>query len=143
MAGPHHGPLGRPHQEDHMHITKDDIPVKIDAPGAIARQQTDFGAAFGVMGAEYFSLGKGADLAPLLEGLRGDVCDSAHWGYVIHGSVVVSYSDGSTEQCVTGDMFHWPAGHSVRVEEDADLVLFSPQSEHTPVIEHIKAKMGV
>ena len=126
-----------------MHITKNDIPVKIDAPGAIARQQTDFGAAFGVMGAEYFSMAKGADLAPLLEGLRGDMCDSAHWGYVINGTVTVTYSDGSTEQCAGGDVFHWPAGHSVRVEEDADLILFSPQSEHTPVLEHIKHKMGV
>ena len=49
-----------------MHVTKNDIPVKIDAPGAIARQQTDFGAAFGVMGAEFFTMAKGADLAPLL-----------------------------------------------------------------------------
>ncbi len=126
-----------------MHITKNDIPVKIDAPGAIARQQTDFGAAFGVMGAEYFSMAKGADLAPLLVGLRGDVCDSAHWGYVVEGAVTVTYSDSTTEQCVTGDLFHWPAGHSVRVDEDADLVLFSPQSEHTPVLEHLKSKMGV
>jgi hypothetical protein len=126
-----------------MHITKNDIPVKIDSPGAIARQQTDFGAAFGVMGAEYFTMAKGADLAPLLEGLRGDMCDSAHWGYVINGTVTVTYSDGSTELCAGGDVFHWPAGHSVRVEEDADLILFSPQSEHTPVLEHIKHKMGV
>ena len=71
------------------------------------------------------------------------MCDSAHWGYVINGTVTVTYSDGSTEQCASGDVFHWPAGHSVRVEEDADLILFSPQSEHTPVIEHIKHKMGV
>ena len=49
----------------------------------------------------------------------------------------------SCGSCASGDVFHWPAGHSVRVEEDADLVLFSPQSEHTPVIEHIKHKMGV
>ena len=42
-----------------MHITKNDVPVKIDAPGAIARQQTDFGAAFGVMGAEFFTMAKG------------------------------------------------------------------------------------
>lgn len=126
-----------------MHITKSDIPVKIDAPGAIARQQTDFGAAFGVMGAEYFSMAKGADLAPLLEGLHGDLCGAAHWGYVIGGAVTVTYADGTTESCAGGDLFHWPAGHTVRVEEDADLVLFSPQSEHTPVIEHIKRKMGV
>ena len=122
-----------------MHVAKNDIPVKIDAPGAIARQQTDFGA----MGAEYFTMAKGADLAPLLEGLRGDVCGSAHWGYVINGLATVSYSDGSTEQCATGDMFHWPAGHSIRFDEDTDFVLFSPQSEHTPVIEHIKRTMGL
>jgi hypothetical protein len=126
-----------------MHISKNDVPVKIDAPGAVARQQVDFGAAFGVMGAEYFTMAKGADLAPLLEGLRGDMCDSAHWGFVINGVVTVTYSDRTTEECSTGDLFHWPAGHSVRVEEDADLILFSPQSEHTPVIEHIKNKMGV
>ncbi len=126
-----------------MHISKDTIPVKIDAPGAVARQQVDFGAAFGVMGAEYFTMAKGADLAPLLEGLRGDMCDAAHWGFVINGVVTVTYSDATTEECATGDLFHWPAGHSVRVEEDADLILFSPQSEHTPVLEHIKSKMGV
>jgi mannose-6-phosphate isomerase-like protein (cupin superfamily) len=117
--------------------------VKIDAPGAIARQQTDFGAAFGVMGAEFFTMAKGADLAPLLEGLHGDMCQSAHWGYVIDGNVTVTYGDDTTETCAEGDLFHWPAGHSVRVEEDANLILFSPQSEHTPVLDHLKSKMGV
>ena len=125
-----------------MHITKNDVPVKIDAPGAIARQQTDFGAAFGVMGAEYFTMAQGADLAPLLVGLHGDMCQSAHWGYVIDGVVTVTYSDATTEVCAAGDLFHWPAGHSVRVEEDANLVLFSPQSEHTPVIDHIREKIA-
>ena len=40
-----------------MHIKKDDIPVKIDAPGAIARQQTDFGDAtgYGKISGEYFT----------------------------------------------------------------------------------------
>ena len=125
-----------------MHITKNDVPTKIDAPGATARQQTDFGAAFGVMGAEYFTMARGADLAPLLVGPRGDMCDAAHWGYVIDGAVTVTYADGSEEQCVEGDLFHCPAGHSVRVDDDANLVLFSPQSEHTPVLDHLKAAMG-
>ncbi|MEX2628163.1 MAG: hypothetical protein WD225_14860, partial [Ilumatobacteraceae bacterium] len=85
-----------------MHLNQHDIPVKVDAPGATARQQTDFGAAFGVMGAEHFKMVTGTDLAPLLEGLHGDVCHSAHWGYMIDGEVVVTYSDGSTETCTTG-----------------------------------------
>ena len=126
-----------------MHITKADIPVKIAIPGATARQLPDFGIAAGAIGAEYFSLAEGTDLAPLIEGLDGDVCHSAHWGYVIAGDVVVTYHDGTDERCVTGDVFHWPAGHSVRVEQDAELILFSPQVEHGAVIDHIATKLGV
>lgn len=125
-----------------MHITKDDIPVRIDAPGATARQLPDFGDAAGTIGAEYFSLAAGTDLAPLLEGLEGDVCHAAHWGYVIAGDVVVTYTDGTDERCRTGDVFHWPAGHSVRVDEDAELILFSPQHEHGAVMDHILDKMA-
>lgn len=125
-----------------MHPQKDDIPVRIDAPGATARQLPDFGEAAGTIGAEYFTLGAGTDLAPLLEGLDGDACHSPHWGYLITGDVVVTYRDGTSERCVGGDVFHWPAGHSVRVERDAELVLFSPQVEHGAVMDHILSKMG-
>lgn len=124
-----------------MHRSKDDIPVKIDVPGATARQLTDFGVASGTIGAEYFTMATGTDLAPLLEGLEGDVCHGAHWGYVITGDVVVTYSDGTIEDCTTGDLFYWPPGHSVRVDRDAELILFSPQVEHTQVMDHILAKL--
>lgn len=125
-----------------MRLPKEDIPVKIDAPGAVARQLPDFGIASGAIGAEYFTMGAGTDLAPLLEGLDGDMCHGPHWGYVIAGDVVVSYRDGTTEQCTTGDVYYWPPGHSVRVERDAELVMFSPQAEHTAVLDHILAKMA-
>lgn len=124
-----------------MHITKNDIPVRVEAPGAVARQLPDFGVAEGVIGAEYFSLGAGTDLAPLLAGLEGDVCHAPHWGYLIAGDVVVTYADGTDERCTTGDVFHWPAGHSVRVDEDAELILFSPQVSHGAVLDHIEAKL--
>lgn len=126
-----------------MRLPKNDIPVRLDAPGATARQLTGFGEASGTMGAEYFSLAAGVDIAPLLKGLEDDACQSPHWGYVINGDVVVSYTDGSSDRCATGDVFHWPAGHSVRVEQDADLILFSPQDEHGPVIDHLKVGMGL
>jgi len=126
-----------------MHLQKQNIPVRIDAPGAVARQLPDFGVAAGTMGAEYFSLGAGADLAPLLVGLHDDLCQAAHWGYVISGAVVVTYTDGSSERCSTGDVYFWPSGHTVRVEEDAEMILFSPQDDHGPVMDHIKAAMGL
>ncbi len=126
-----------------MRLPKNDIPVRLDAPGATARQLEGFGEASGTMGAEYFSLAAGVDIAPLLVGLQDDACQSPHWGYVINGDVVVSYTDGSSDRCATGDVFHWPAGHSVRVEQDADLILFSPQAEHGEVIDHLKVGMGL
>ena len=127
-----------------MRIAKDDIPVKIDAPGATARQQTDFGDAsgFGTIGAEYFTMDAGTDITPLLQGLEDDLCHAPHWGYMIEGKVTAIYGDGSEEQTVAGDLFYWPPGHTVRVGEDAAFVLFSPQQEHTAVMDHINEKMG-
>ena len=44
--------------------------------------------AGGDFAAEYFSLGAGTDIAPLLQGLEDDACQAPDWGYVIHGAVV-------------------------------------------------------
>lgn len=125
-----------------MHLSKNDIPVRVDAPGAVARQLPDFGTASGAIGAEYFTMAAGTDLAPLLQGLDGDLCQSPHWGYVIDGDLIVTYTDGTEETCSVGEVFHWPAGHTVRVERDAELILFSPQDLHGPVIDHIAKQVA-
>ena len=49
--------------------------------------------------------------------------------------------DGSEEQPVGEDLFYWPPGHTVRADEDTDVILFSPQEEHTKVIDHLRAKL--
>ncbi|MDZ4826150.1 MAG: cupin domain-containing protein [Actinomycetota bacterium] len=126
-----------------MRIAKNEIPVKINVPGAVARQAPGFGEASGTsFGAEYFSLGAGTDIAPLLKGLEDDACQAPHWGYMISGEVVVTYTDGSDETCAGGDLFYWPPGHSVRVLDDAEVILFSPQVEHTHVMDHMLAAMA-
>lgn len=127
-----------------MHITKNDIPTKIDVPGAIARQAINFGDAsdYGSLAAEYFSLGTGTDIAPLLKGLDDDACHAPHWGFIISGEVVIAYTNNSEETCVGGDLFYWPPGHSVRVVRDAEVILFSPQVEHGEVLNHMLATMA-
>ena len=120
-----------------MHIDKQDIPVVMAVPGATARQI----AAGDELAAEYFSLGAGTDIAPLLHGLEGDACQVPHWGYVIDGTVVVTYTDGKTETCSQNDLFYWPPGHTVKVNKDAEVVLFSPQHEHTEAIVHMQNAM--
>ena len=125
-----------------MHVNRDDIPTRIDVPGARARQATEFGdTAAGTLGGEFFTLGAGTDIAPLLEGLVDDACQAPHWGYMVSGAVVVTYTDGTAERCSAQDLFHWPPGHSVRVLEDAEVVLFSPQDEHGDVLDHMLARM--
>ena len=127
-----------------MRIAKQDIPVRIDVPGAIARQKTGFGdaAGYGTISGEYFSLGAGTDIAPLLQGLENDLCQSPHWGYLLQGALTVTYADGSSEALNGGDLFYWPPGHTVKVGEDAEVILFSPQHEHSAVIDHMLGKMA-
>jgi hypothetical protein len=126
-----------------MRIAKEDIPVRIDVPGATARQLTDFGDAtgFGKIGGEYFSLAEGTDISPLLQGLDGDLCQSPHWGYLLEGKLTVSFADGHDETVSTGDIFYWPPGHTVRADADSEIILFSPQHEHGLVIDHILEKL--
>lgn len=126
-----------------MRITKNDIPAKINVPGAVARQQTNFGdaAGYGQISGEYFSLAAGTDIAPLLKGLHGDLCQAPHWGYLMQGEVTVTYADGRAEAITGGDLFYWPPGHTVKVGKDAEVIMFSPQHEHTEVMDHMLGKM--
>lgn len=61
---------------------------------------------------------------------------------MISGEVVVTFSDGDEETVSGDDLFYWPPGHSVRVVQDAEVILFSPQVEHIAVMDHMAAQMG-
>lgn len=126
-----------------MRIRKDDIPVKIGIPGATARQELNFGDAtnYGTLAGEYFSLAGGTDITPLLKGLEDDLCQAPHWGYLIEGRVRVIYKNGEQETVSSGDLFYWPPGHTIQVEQDAEIVLFSPQNEHCAVVEHLQQQL--
>ena len=128
-----------------MKIAKNDIEVKMQIPGAILRQRTDFGDAtgFGKISGEYFSLSKGVDTTPLFKGLDGDLCQCPHWGYVISGKITTTSASGKQESVQANDLFYWPPGHNVLVDGDAEIVMFSPQHEHTHVINHMIEKVKV
>lgn len=127
-----------------MRIAKQDVPERLNVPGAVARQALEFGDAtgYGKIAGEYFSLGAGTDIAPLLKGLEGDLCQSPHWGYLIDGEITVTYRGGEEETVSGGDLFYWPPGHSVRVGKDAEVILFSPQAEHCEVVDHLRSQLA-
>ena len=126
-----------------MKISKDNIEVKMEIPGAVIRQKTDFGdaAGLGKISGEYFSLSAGVDTTPLFMGLEGNLCQCPHWGYLLSGKLIVTYANGTEEIVNTKDLFYWPSGHNVKVIEDAEIIMFSPQEEHTHVIDHMKEKV--
>ena len=126
-----------------MKILKDDIEVKMEIPGAIIRQKTDFGDASGLgkMSGEYFSLSAGVDTTPLFMGLEGNLCQCPHWGYLISGQLTTTDAKGIEESVNAKELFYWPSGHNVKVNKDAEIVMFSPQLEHTHVINHMIEKV--
>lgn len=127
-----------------MRIAKDDVDVRMQIPGATIRQRKNFGdvTGYGKISGEYFSLSAGVDTTPLFEGLEGNVCDCPHWGYVLRGQLTTTDSSGNRETVGTNDLFYWPPGHNVKVDDDAEIVMFSPQHEHSRVIDHMIAKTG-
>ena len=127
-----------------MRVAKDDVRVMMDIPGAVVRLQDGFGdtTAYDRMSGEYFSLAAGVDTAPLLEGLEGDACQCPHWGFVLEGKLTTTDADGRQETVSAHDLFYWPPGHNVKVDEDAEIIMFSPAREHTLVVEHMLKKVS-
>jgi hypothetical protein len=123
-----------------MRVAKEQVDVKLDIPGATIRQRKDFGDAsgLGMISGEYFSLAAGVDTTPVFQGLEGDQCQCPHWGFVLRGRITTTDAQGSQETVSADDLFYWPPGHNVRVDADADIIMFSPQHEHDVVIDHMR-----
>lgn len=126
-----------------MRVAKEDVDVRLEIPGAVIRQRKNFGDVngFGTISGEYFTLAAGVDTTPLFAGLEGDLCQCPHWGYVVRGELMTTDAMGAQETVTAHDLFYWPPGHNVKVNADAEIVMFSPQHEHSVVIDHMIAKV--
>jgi len=67
---------------------------------------------------------------------------SRHRGTVLKGSIHVRYADGREEVVRAGDVYHWPPGHTVWVDEDYEAVEFSPSGPMCDLIDHLNSKLG-
>ena len=126
-----------------MRVAKDNVDVRMEIPGAVIRQRMDFGSVngFGSISGEYFTLSAGVDTTPLFQGLEGDLCQCPHWGFVLRGQLTTTDAIGVQETVKENDLFYWPPGHNVKVDADAEIVMFSPQHEHSHVINHMIEKV--
>ena len=126
-----------------MRVAKDEVEVRMEIPGAVIRQRRDFGDAsgFDTISGEYFTLSAGVDTTPLMQGLEGDLCQCPHWGFVLSGQLTTTDAESARETVVANDLFYWPSGHNVKVDADAEIVMFSPEREHSHVIKHMIEKV--
>jgi hypothetical protein len=126
-----------------MRVAKEKIEVQLEIPGAVLRQRMGFGSVsgFGTISAEFFTLAAGVDTTPLFQGLEGNLCQCPHWGFVLRGQITTTDANGVRETVNANDLFYWPPGHNVKVDADAEIVMFSPQHEHSHVIKHMIEKV--
>jgi hypothetical protein len=119
-----------------MKLRKEEIPIALEMPVATFRV-----AEWANMAVAYVRLTAGVDATPLLKGLPDDKCQCPHWGYILEGAIHILYKDGEEEVCRAGEIFYWPAGHTVWVKEDTSFIEFSPNSELKEVYDHIGKKL--
>jgi len=108
----------------------------------ISRSSSSGRADWGDMNVARIRFPKGADATPLLVGLPGGLCSCPHWGTVLKGSIHVRYADGTEELVRAGEVYYWPPGHTVWVDEDYEAIEFSPSRAMGEVIEHLKKRLG-
>jgi hypothetical protein len=126
-----------------MRVAKEKVDVQLQIPGAVLRQCTGFGdvKGFDTISGECFTLSAGVDTTPLFKGLDGDLCQCPHWGFVVRGQLTTTDANGVRETVSSNDLFYWPPGHNVKVDADAEIVMFSPEREHSYVIRHMIEKV--
>ena len=126
-----------------MRVAKENVDVRMEIPGVVIRQRQNFGdvRGFDTISGEYFTLAAGVDTTPLFLGLDGDLCQCPHWGFVLRGEITTTDAKGGQETVTTNDLFYWPPGHNIKVNADAEIVMFSPQREHSRVIDHLIDKV--
>ena len=121
-----------------MHVSKADLePTVIGEYEGRSMDSGELRIAFESMPAHF-----PPDERPF-KGLPGDRCQCDHWGYVLAGSVRVTYNDGGDEEIVrTGEAYHLRPGHFVQTIEPVQLLELSPVEEHDRTMAVIARNMG-
>ncbi len=119
-----------------MRAKKKDIPVAFQDNKSYSRD-----VEWGDMNVAWEGWAAGMDATPLFKGLPDDRCQCPHWGYLIKGRMRVKYRDHD-EIVNAGEVYFLPPGHIPIVEEDSELVEFSPKGEYQKTMEVVNRNMS-
>lgn len=117
-----------------IRIPRDEVPVAIEGNGVELRMRPE-----GELTVAFVRLPAGANLAPALHGLPGDLCPCPHGVYMLKGRVRMHTKNVASEYAA-GQAFYGAPGHAPEAIEDSEYVDFSPTEEFKKVIDRIRAR---
>lgn len=119
-----------------MRGSKQDLQIAAEGEGFVSQQ-----AEWGEMNVALETLPGGTDTAPVFKGLPDDRCQCPHWGYVLKGRMRIRYPDHE-EIIEAGDAYYMVPGHLPFIEEDTEVVEFSPMGEYQKTMEVASRNMA-
>jgi hypothetical protein len=106
------------------HGSKKDLPVAAEMDAGVSRQ-----AEWGEMTVAIENWSAGVDCTEMFKPLPDGRCQCPHWGYVVKGRVRIKYADRE-DVIAGGEAYYMEPGHIPVVEEDTELIEFSPLGEY-------------
>jgi len=103
-----------------MHGKREDIPLVFQSGSYYSRQ-----IEWGDMDGGFWGFPAGFDSTHLFKGLPHG-CECPHWGYLLKGRMRVKYADHE-EVITAGEAYYLEPGHLPVMEEDCEMVEFSPK----------------
>ena len=107
-----------------MRAANHELPVASEMDVGVSRQ-----AEWGDMNVAIESWAAGLDTTEMFKPLPDGRCQCPHWGYVLKGRFRVKYADRE-EVISAGDAYYLEPGHIPVVEEDVELIEFSPAGKY-------------
>jgi hypothetical protein len=105
-------------------FTRDNTKVTWEVEGGQQRSVTEAGM---VIALEHWPAG--LDTTDLFKELPDGACQEQHWGYILRGQITMIYTDGTRETLSGGQAYYIKPGHNAVVDEDVELVEFTPASQ--------------
>lgn len=118
-----------------MHSNREGIPIMFQTGSYYSRQ-----IEWGEMDGGFWGFPAGFDSIPLFRELPNG-CECPHWGYLLKGRMRVKYADHE-EVITAGEAYYLAPGHNVVMEEDCEMVEFSPKDVSRKMLEVASRNMA-
>src|SRR5690349_14127575 len=107
-----------------MHAVRHELPLSLEEGSLSSREAT-----WGPMHVVFQSLPAKWTDADLFAGAPTGECPCPHWGYMVRGTMRITYADHD-ELVHAGAAYYIPPGHTIRAITDCELVEFSAEDAY-------------